>query len=441
MPDAERVRLQRAYQLGIFRTLLVSSVIIIALGVLAVAALLANNRARKAELVARQAEVIARHQLFVADMNLAQRAFEEGNIPRTLQILEAHRARTEESTRFEWRYLWGKCHRESAFLQGTGNTDDKISAIQFVQNTGHVRMLRAKDMTVSDWGTHQNTVKTQLAGVSGDLSVFRRAALSPQGDRIARCLADSCVVTEAATGKDVFSLKTDSAKTWVEAVAFSPNSHWLAVSDTTDKVSVWNLQSQKRIHNLASPAFVLCFSPNCQLLATGNADGSVHIWEMKSGKEKWKLSGSWGIVHALRFSPDNKFLAVGARDGIIRLLDTESGHVVYSGKGHTALITGIEFTTKGNPFVTSSADQTVRLWDRKRSSAIRTLKGSTAAIDALALSEDGQWLATGNRNGDAAVWKIATQDETSSPALLSKPLHAIRILPPNGHLCTAIRQK
>ena len=441
MPDAERLRLERAYRLGILRTLLASSIVTGAVGALAIAALLANNRARRAESEARQAETTARRQLFVADMNLAQRAFEESNIPRTLKLLKAHRARAEESTRFEWRYLWKQCHREAASFRDKDSKVGGISTIQFLKDSRHIRMVGTGNVAVQDWDIVRNRVKTYLPGLQSDPSGLNKATISPRGDRLARCLDDHCVITQTATKKTVFSLKTASEKVWVDSLAFSEDSHLLAVGDTSNSLCIWDIRKKTPVCHIATFILSARFSPDNRLLATSEMNGCVHLWDVASGKEQLRLSGHWGIVHAFAFSPDSKFLAVGARDGIIRLFNTTSGQINHLWKGHTAAVTGIEFATKGEFLVTSSADQTVRIWNPKRSVATQVLKGSTSAVETLAISPDKQWLATGNRGGEVAVWKINNNEETPLPASLLRPLHAIRLLLPEGRYCTALDKK
>ena len=58
-----------------------------------------------------------RQTLYGAQMQLAQQSWEEGDLERARELLDAWRPRCgEEDVRgFEWRYLWGLCQGDSLF--------------------------------------------------------------------------------------------------------------------------------------------------------------------------------------------------------------------------------------------------------------------------------------------------------------------------------------
>jgi hypothetical protein len=112
MPDAELRRQRAAYRRGLLRAACLLGVILAIVGGLALAALSQAHRADQERRVADQQRslaeaqrLLARRNLYTAQMNLAQQAWEVGNVRRALELLKAQQPRPgqEELRGFEWR--------------------------------------------------------------------------------------------------------------------------------------------------------------------------------------------------------------------------------------------------------------------------------------------------------------------------------------------------
>jgi AAA-like domain len=105
MPDAELRRQRAAFQRGLVRATTVSGAVLAAMGSLAFTALKHARRADREQRIAQEGQRMLRRQLYAAQMNLAQQAWDAGNVGRTVELVEAQRPRPgEEDLRgFEWR--------------------------------------------------------------------------------------------------------------------------------------------------------------------------------------------------------------------------------------------------------------------------------------------------------------------------------------------------
>src|SRR5262249_9491729 len=106
MPGAELRRQRAAYRRGVLRTAGAAAMLLAAVAGMALFAIRQNRRTEQSS--------------YAADMNLAQQAWEDGNLAGAQRLLEAHarpRWFWEEDLRgFEWRYLRRLCEDKSLAL-------------------------------------------------------------------------------------------------------------------------------------------------------------------------------------------------------------------------------------------------------------------------------------------------------------------------------------
>jgi WD40 repeat protein len=124
-------------------------------------------------------------------------------------------------------------------------------------------------------------------------------------------------------------------KQWPSCIAFTPDGRRVASGDGGGKLLVWDWQTGKVLHDLATAeqGYVskLTFSPDGQWLAAAARSGkpqqatnSIELWEMPRGEKRRSLTPPDGIT-ALAFAPDGKRLLAATEKGDILTWDTTSG--------------------------------------------------------------------------------------------------------------------
>jgi WD40 repeat protein len=96
-------------------------------------------------------------------------------------------------------------------------------------------------------------------------------------------------------------------------IALSPDSTWLASSDSSGKISIWKNQNGKftaPVYSTKEQAVSLSFNPSGTLLAVGTSS-NVYLLDPTSGKEISRIPHI-DIVNGVSFSADGKILATGS---------------------------------------------------------------------------------------------------------------------------------
>src|SRR5262249_4544345 len=149
--ESEIVEKEKQRRKELKRTRVVAAVLLVAFIFAALLAAYAVQLKRIAE-AQRQAAINQGKGLYVANMNLACKAFEEANFTGGHEILNRYLrisviAQEDDPRSFYWYFLWRMNHQELATLKGHGNS---VSSIAF-SNDGRTLASGSQDNTVKLW--------------------------------------------------------------------------------------------------------------------------------------------------------------------------------------------------------------------------------------------------------------------------------------------------
>ncbi len=382
--------------------------------------------------------------LYDADMSLAPHAWAEGDIGRTLNLLEAHRPKGAEKDRrgFEWFYFWNLCTGEQRItLSGHSNA---VNCVAFSPDGRRVA-TGAFGNPVHVWdtatGSLVNTVPEQavvsLAFAPGgkalavggrdqlvmwdletERAVFReeealglfRVAFSPIGTLLV-IGKHGGQWTEDGGGAELRDYATRESKhAFPEAggrIALSGDGRRLATANSGQTTRIWDLTSGEFIGSPeTNGVMALALSPNGHTLATSEYWNSrVRLWDTSKGQPMRWLTNYEHRVWALAFSPDGKFLATGGADHTLRLWDVATLQQAELFLGHSGEVKSVAFSADGHMLASGSDDKTAMLWSTQPN---RTETTVSNVVSRPIFSVDGQFIAAGIGQDTVALWDAAT---------------------------------
>jgi WD40 repeat protein len=399
MPDAELRRQQAAFRRGVLRTLAVSGAVLIMMGLLVLAATRIAHRAQ-------EGENAANRNLYVADMNLAIQALDLYNLPRALELLDAHRPRPErpEDLRgFEWRHVWKRCKGDQLFtLRGAAK---KMVAVAYAPD-GRTLAAGGDDGTLQLWDVAARKAVAVWKGHRPVPNAVGSLSYSPDGRLLVSSGWDGDVkLWDTRTNREVAALHADPHV--ADDAAFSSDGRRLVTCGKEGTVKIWDVASHRETDHFRPNAGEVTsarFSPDGHRIATAGSDGWVKIWSIASRHVEHSCRGVAGAIITVAFSRDGRTLAAGENGNVITLWDVRTGKSAGPLLRHIGQINRIALSPDGRLLASASADGTARLWDFAKQTEIRILLGHTGWVDSVAFSPNGTRVATASEDGTIRVW-------------------------------------
>ena len=387
----------------------------------------------------------ASRNLYAANINLANQAWDQSNLGKTRRLLASSTPATghEDLRGWEWRFLWGQTRgddtAEVARFRGG------VFHLAFVDSDRSVVVgltgfsAEERGISLFDLASDRLSNRRVLAGTPVGVSAFhpekRWLASSQVG-------ANRHIAILNFTSMEVIKrLPVPSA---VRDMEFSRDGQRLAAYHANGEVRVWRTDDWSHVpirHSSGSSGVHFAgvsFIGSGERVGIGWSSGKVSIHESATGEKLREFTAHSEGITAFAISPTSEVIATGAgfSDKTIKLWKSETGEALATLDGHQAWISGLAFSPDGALLASASSDQTIRLWDMKTRSTIAVLRGHDDEIYCLAFSSDGKKLLSGAKDGSVRLWNVSPTQRSPALRVLREPCGYFMIAPDSSRVVT-----
>ena len=308
----------------------------------------------------------AQKSLYIANMNVASTAWQDGLWGRVREMLEPFRvpASPEDDLRgWEWHYF------------------DRVTQQNLRSLEGHQARIRGLDF-------------------------------SPDGTLLATGCDDTTVkIWEVATGKLLHTI--DDHEDEVRAVAFSPDGQLVASTDISGVVLLLDPSSGAVIRKIENDAegSMLTFHPDGNKIAWGGRNGEIHLWDTR-GTLLGKMVGHVDLISRLHFSEDGNTLASSSWDTTARIWDVETMSMTRRIRTGRMGLYDVFYIANGKQIVAGDWDA-INVYDVESGKRLQRFRASPERLVTLAISPDERYLTAGSYSS-IKIWDLKTGEELPS---------------------------
>jgi WD40 repeat protein len=324
----------------------------------------------------------AERHLYLARMNMAARAWEEGQIVRVLELLEQTRPAATggiDLRGFEWFHLWYRCHEHD------------------------LHVVRAHEGLIHqlDWSSRGVVASV---GADGHVKLW-----------------------DGGNGELLAELREGGLP--MVSVAFSPDGRTLAAGDEVGVVRVWDVVRRLEIRSLNCGGEVMrcvAFSPDGAWLLASSAGGSFWRWETSDWRGGRFDSPNAGSTNGIAFVPDgSRFISVG-NDGRVMFRDANSSSAA-SVKAVDGYLSAVAVSSDGRLVASGSVNGPIKLWDADTRKLVKEYVGLAGDAAAVEFIGEGRFLLSAGISGALTIRNI--QGQQVRAIAHTGPIESIAVAP------------
>jgi FOG: WD40 repeat len=220
----------------------------------------------------------------------------------------------------------------------------------------------------------------------------------------------------------IYSGHTDA----IFGLAWSPDGRWLASSDRTGSVQIWEaatgtVRLHFRTHRVC--ALSVAWSPDSHFLASGDTGGYIYIWQAQNGQIQQQYHEHTRFVRSIAWSPDGRWLASGGDygDSTLRIWEAASGKTLAVQRDQERIFS-VAWSPDGTQLASANFAQRVELWNvatpqldcyRETGPAIQlghvlSYRQHHGPVYAVAWSPTGSEIVSAGQKAQAHVWDSTT---------------------------------
>ena len=303
----------------------------------------------------------------------------------------------------------------------SGDIDDQTARLRLESaiNRSAVPQEYAEYLFLLDSERNAEQIKSNRREVVPLCGPFPNPAISPDGNLVYEsCFNDSTVgIWDVKQRCRVGSLQNSNMDN-IRMLLLSPNGVFLAVTNMTGTVNLWNMLSRQFVGTLTQyteretkfwtetgpysvtyhhTVLAMAFTTDGRLLLTAGADGTIFLWDTNTARGIWAVESQADMFSAVCISHNGMLAATGTNDGTIKVWELGTGKLLRSIHGMTGEINALCFCSNDDTLLAASNVDFIARWNladgrriNERTSGLSVRITDFSATGTLAISSDGQ---------------------------------------------------
>ena len=375
----------------------------------------------------------AEHDLYFADIALAQRSVQESRMGQARTLLDAAPATLRD---WEWLHLAHEANADSMALRTGGMFVAFCDAGRQVVTVRPDGMVAANDLATGE------IVRTLVESGGFGSAV----AVDAAGERLAVSSARAVVVWNVADGRELLRFDEPGDALTRNFLSLSADGRRATALNTDHTLRVWDVDSRAVVFELpvrSQQGFGVWLSPKGERLLLAGSDlgdaglvRTISLLDLPSGKKTGQIDlGDVVSLHGTAFSSDGARVAL-ALDNAAQVWDTKEWKQIREIAGHFSQPDTLAFSPDGAMLAAGTMDGDVILWNRTNDSEQRVPRAHLEAVHKVAFRPDGKWLATAGSDRIARIWECPSLHMVQALRGHDRPLFSLAFNPAGDKLAT-----
>ncbi|MFC8075594.1 NB-ARC domain-containing protein [Streptomyces sp. NPDC057307] len=300
---------------------------------------------------------------------------------------------------------------------------------------------------VNAWPPPDLPVPALLRTLTGFTGPVDRLAIAPNGTWLATTEGTAEVrVWDPATGTCTCTLtRPRGRRNAVESMAIAPDSTWIATANGTDKVRIWNPVDGTPTRKIVTPNVddipqsvrSVAISPDGTEVAL-ISDRETGVWNPAGGSavSSFTTGSTRGVWQVMRAN-DGTWIAFLGYGRKVRIACQDEAVCTVVLDDPASLVELVTVAPNGAWLAIASDNGTVRLWNRRTKNFTATLTGHTGTIRSVTVSENSTWIATAGDDGTARIWNPVSGTGTAVLTGHTGPVRSVAISRSGAWVATA----
>lgn len=218
---------------------------------------------------------------------------------------------------------------------------------------------------------------------------------------------------EEPSVNDVRLIRVKEHRLTLTCVCVSSDSNYVFTGSKCGTIIKWSIKDKKKVATLTYKSHgtllkggivSISISTDSKFLASSDQSPNIQVWDPSTLKHVHTFKGHKDLVTGLVFRKNTHDLYSASNDRSVKIWSLDEMAYVETLFGHQTSITSIDALTRERAVTSGGRDNTVRIWKIAEESQL-IFNGPIGSLDVVKLLDEEHFV-SGSDNGSLCVWSV-----------------------------------